>query len=420
MKKEIIALLLAGGVGSRLSILARLRAKPAIPFAGIFRIIDFTMSNIANSNIDVIGVLTQYKPLSLMEHIDNGRPWDLFGKTRLVEILPPKTGEEISDWYRGTSDAVYQNLGFIDDFSPEMVLIVSGDHIYYMNYKELMVYHKNKRADVSIGLIRVPMAQAHHFGIAEIDTTGRIVDWIEKPKKPRSNLASMGIYIFNTNILKMALKETAQKGGVDFAKDVIPLLLRKKRRIFGFEFNGYWRDVGTIDAYWNCNMDLLRKSSGLKIEDWNIRTNLFVRGEIGTKPPARISNNGNVVNALISSGCVIDGTVENSIISPGVIVEKNARIIDSIIFHNTVVKENSILVKVIIDKNVQIGAEARIGFGDNKQNKILGMNLATGITVIGKNTTIPDKMLIGKNCIISSDLNLRSYRTKIIKSGSFL
>ncbi|MGQ9818088.1 MAG: glucose-1-phosphate adenylyltransferase family protein [bacterium] len=420
MKKEIIALLLAGGVGSRLSILARLRAKPAIPFAGIFRIIDFTMSNIANSNIDVIGVLTQYKPLSLMEHIDNGRPWDLFGKTRLVEILPPKTGEEISDWYRGTSDAVYQNLGFIDDFSPEMVLIVSGDHIYYMNYKELMVYHKNKKADVSIGLIRVPMAQAHHFGIAEIDTTGRIVDWIEKPKKPRSNLASMGIYIFNTNILKMALKETAQKGGVDFAKDVIPLLLRKKRRIFGFEFNGYWRDVGTIDAYWNCNMDLLRKSSGLKIEDWNIRTNLFVRGEIGTKPPARISNNGNVVNALISSGCVIDGTVENSIISPGVIVEKNARIIDSIIFHNTVVKENSILVKVIIDKNVQIGAEARIGFGDNKQNKILGMNLATGITVIGKNTIIPDKMVIGKNCIISSDLNLRRYRTKKIKSGSFL
>ncbi|MGQ9535099.1 MAG: glucose-1-phosphate adenylyltransferase family protein [bacterium] len=420
MKKEIIAMLLAGGVGSRLSILARLRAKPAIPFAGIFRIIDFTMSNIANSNIDVIGVLTQYKPLSLMEHIDNGRPWDLFGKTRLVEILPPKTGEEISDWYRGTSDAVYQNLGFIDDFSPEMVLIVSGDHIYYMNYKELMVYHKNKKADVSIGLIRVPMAQAHHFGIAEIDTTGRIVDWIEKPKKPRSNLASMGIYIFNTNILKMALKETAQKGGVDFAKDVIPLLLRKKRRIFGFEFNGYWRDVGTIDAYWNCNMDLLRKSSGLKIEDWNIRTNLFVRGEIGTKPPARISNNGNVVNALISSGCVIDGTVENSIISPGVIVEKNARIIDSIIFHNTVVKENSILAKVIIDKNVQIGAEARIGFGDNKQNKILGMNLATGITVIGKNTIIPDKMLIGKNCIISSDLNLRRYRTKKIKSGSFL
>ncbi|MGQ9465641.1 MAG: glucose-1-phosphate adenylyltransferase family protein [bacterium] len=420
MKKEIIAMLLAGGVGSRLSILARLRAKPAIPFAGIFRIIDFTMSNIANSNIDVIGVLTQYKPLSLMEHIDNGRPWDLFGKTRLVEILPPKTGEEISDWYRGTSDAVYQNLGFIDDFSPEMVLIVSGDHIYYMNYKELMVYHKNKKADVSIGLIRVPMAQAHHFGIAEIDTTGRIVDWIEKPKKPRSNLASMGIYIFNTNILKMALKETAQKGGVDFAKDVIPLLLRKKRRIFGFEFNGYWRDVGTIDAYWNCNMDLLRKSSGLKIEDWNIRTNLFVRGEIGTKPPARISNNGNVVNALISSGCVIDGTVENSIISPGVIVEKNARIIDSIIFHNTVVKENSILAKVIIDKNVQIGAEARIGFGDNKQNKILGMNLATGITVIGKNTIIPDKMVIGKNCIISSDLNLRRYRTKKIKSGSFL
>lgn len=420
MKKEIIALLLAGGVGSRLSILARLRAKPAIPFAGIFRIIDFTMSNIANSNIDVVGVLTQYKPLSLMEHIDNGRPWDLFGKTRLVEILPPKTGEEISDWYRGTSDAVYQNLGFIDDFSPEMVLIVSGDHIYYMNYDELRVYHKNKRADVSIGLIRVPMAQAHHFGIAEIDTAGRIVDWVEKPKKPRSNLASMGIYIFNKNILKKALRELAQKGGVDFAKDVIPLLLQKKRRIFGFEFNGYWRDVGTIDAYWNCNMDLLRKSSGLKIEDWNIRTNLFVRGEIGTKPPVRVSNNGSVVNSLISSGCVIDGTVENSIISPGVIVEKNARIIDSIIFHNTVVRENSILAKVIIDKNVQIGAGVKIGVGNNKPNMILGMNLSTGISVIGKNAVIPDKMVIGKNCIIGSGWDLRNSKSRKIKSGSFV
>lgn len=420
MKKEIIALLLAGGVGSRLSILAKLRAKPAIPFGGIYRIIDFTMSNIANSNIDVVGVLTQYKPLSLMEHLDNGRPWDLFGKTRLVEILPPKTGEEISDWYKGTSDAVYQNLGFIDDFSPEMVLIVSGDHIYYMDYRELMVYHKNKRADVSIGLIRVPMAQASHFGIAEIDTAGRLVDWVEKPKKPRSNLASMGIYIFNTNILKMSLKESAQKGGVDFAKDVIPLLLRKKGRIFGFEFNGYWRDVGTIDSYWNCNMDLLRKSSGLKIEDWNIRTNLFVRGEIGTQPPVYISNNGSVVNSLISSGCVIDGTVENSIISRGVIVEKGVRITNSIIFHNSIVKNNSLLIKVIVDKNVRIGTDVKIGVGDNKLNKILGKNLSKGISVIGKNAIIPDKMVIGKNCIISSGFDLKITKSRKIKSGSFL
>lgn len=420
MKKEIITLLLAGGVGSRLSILARLRAKPAIPFGGIYRIIDFTMSNIANSNIDVVGVLTQYKPLSLMEHLDNGRPWDLFGKTRLVEILPPKTGEEISDWYKGTSDAVYQNLGFIDDFSPEMVLILSGDHIYHMNYNILIEYHKVKKADATIGLIRVPMAQAHHFGIAEIDAGGRIIDWIEKPKKPRSNLASMGIYIFNTSILKSVLKESAKKNGVDFAKDIIPLLLQKKKRVYGYEFNGYWRDVGTIKAYWDCNMDLLRNKSELKINDWNVRTNLFVRGEIGNKPSAYISNNGYVVNSYISSGCIIDGTVENSIISTGVIVEKGTRITNSIIFHNSIIKKNSLLVKVIIDKNVLIGTGVKIGVGENKPNKILGKNLSTGISVIGKNAIIPDKMVIGKNCIISSGFNLKVIKSRKIKSGSFL
>jgi len=417
MKKEIIALLLAGGVGSRLSILAKLRAKPAIPFGGIYRIIDFTMSNIANSKVDVVGVLTQYKPLSLMEHIDNGRPWDLFGKTRLVEILPPKTGEEISDWYKGTSDAVYQNIGFIEDFSPEMVLIVSGDHIYYMDYNALRRYHKNKKADATIGLIRIPEEQAHHFGIADIDRNGRITDWQEKPKKPKSNLASMGIYIFNTEILKTALRESAQKGGVDFAKDIIPLLLKKRKRIFGYKFTDYWRDVGTIDAYWDCNMDLLKTDSGLHIENWNIRTNLFIHGEVGLRPSAYVGKNARVKNSLTSSGCIIEGTVENSIISPGVIVDKGARVIDSIIFHNTVIKTNAFLSKVIIDKNVRIGAGVKIGAGNSKPNKTLGMNLSTGITVIGKNAIIPDRMIIGKNCIISSGIALNKYRLKKINSG---
>lgn len=420
MKKEIIALLLAGGVGSRLSILARLRAKPAIPFGGIYRIIDFTMSNIANSNIDVVGVLTQYKPLSLMEHIDNGRPWDLFGKTRLVEILPPKTGEEVSDWYKGTSDAVYQNLGFIEDFSPDMVLILSGDHIYYMDYSDLIDYHKEKKADVTIGLIRVPMEQAHHFGIANQDKQGRIIDWVEKPKKPKSNLASMGIYIFNTKVLKDGLQESAEKGGVDFARDVMPLLLKKRYRLFGYEFKGYWRDVGTIDAYWNCNMDLLRADSKLNIEDWNIRTNLFVRGEIGVKPSAYIGKDATVINSLISSGCILEGSVENSIISPGVIIERGSRVVDSIIFHNTIIKKNAVLLKAIIDKNVVIGAGTIIGYGEPVPNKTLGMNLSTGITTIGKNAIIPAKIIIGKNCIISSNIELSKFRLKEIKSGSTL
>ncbi len=420
MKKNLIALLLAGGVGSRLSILARLRAKPAIPFGGIYRIIDFTVSNIANSGIDVAGVLTQYKPLSLMEHLDNGRPWDLFGKTRLVEILPPKTGEDISDWYKGTSDAVYQNIGFIEDFAPELVLIVSGDHIYFMDYNQLRQYHEEKGADVTIGLIRVPLSQAHHFGIACTDNNGRIIDWMEKPKKPKSNLASMGIYIFNARILKTALKESAEKGGVDFARDIIPLLLRKRNKIFGYEFKGYWRDVGTIDSYWNCNMDLLRPDSGLDIETWNVRTNLFVRGEVGVKPSGYISKSGNVVNALVSYGCIVEGNVENSILSPGVIVEKGAQVIDSIIFHNTIIKKKSIIRKAIIDKNVKIGLNVKIGFGASKPNKTLGMNLATGITVIGKNAVIPDNMVIGKNCIIPSGFNLFRLESKRIVSGATL
>ncbi|MEO0205105.1 MAG: sugar phosphate nucleotidyltransferase [candidate division WOR-3 bacterium] len=418
MKKDIIALLLAGGVGSRLSILAKLRAKPAIPFGGIYRIIDFTMSNIANSGIDVVGVLTQYKPLSLMEHIDNGRPWDLFGKTRLVEILPPKTGEEISDWYKGTSDAVFQNLGFIEDFSPEMVLVVSGDHIYYMDYNTLITCHKNNKADVTIGLIRVPMRQAHHFGIASIDRNGRVVDWAEKPRKPKSNLASMGIYVFNARMLKTALRESARKGGTDFAKDVIPLLLKEKKRIFGCEFNGYWRDVGTIDAYWNCNMDLLKPDSGLNMENWNIRTNLFSRGEIGAKPSAYIGKDARIISSLVSSGCIIEGTVKYSIISPGVIIERGARVIDSIIFHNTIIRKNAFLNRAIVDKNVKIGANVNIGSGRLRPNITLGMNLSTGITVIGKNTIITDRVVIGKNCIISSNLNFSKTKTKYIQPGS--
>ncbi|MEO0138217.1 MAG: sugar phosphate nucleotidyltransferase [candidate division WOR-3 bacterium] len=420
MKKGIIALLLAGGVGSRLSILARLRAKPAIPFGGIYRIIDFTMSNIANSGIDVVGVLTQYKPLSLMEHLDNGRPWDLFGKTRLVEILPPKTGEEISDWYKGTSDAVYQNLDFIDDFSPDTVLILSGDHIYYMDYNDLHNYHKKKKADVTISLIRVPLDQAHHFGIAQVEKNGRIKEWVEKPRHPKSNLASMGIYIFNTGVLKYGLKKAAKKGGVDFARDVIPLLLKEKFKIFGYEFSGYWRDVGTIDAYWNCNMDLLRKNSGLNIEAWNIRTNIFARGEIGAKTPAYIGKSAKIVNALISAGCVVEGSVKNSILSPGVTVAKGAKVIDSIIFHNTVIQSGVSLLKVIVDKNVRIGRGTVIGLGDPIPNKKLGVNLSTGITVIGKNAFIPEKFVIGKNCIISPGVNLGNYKHRQLESGSVI
>lgn len=406
MKKEIIAMLLAGGAGSRLNILARHRAKPAIPFGGIYRIIDFTMSNIANSSIDVVGVLTQYKPLSLMEHIDNGNPWDMFGRTRLVEILPPKTGEASSDWYKGTSDAVYQNVAFINDFSPELVLVVSGDHIYHMNYAELIAYHREKRADATVCLIPVPLEDAHHFGIAETVRTGRIRTWIEKPKKTQSNLASMGIYVFTTNVLMKALTATARKNGVDFAKNVIPHLL-KKHRVFGYEFSGYWRDVGTIDAYWNANMDLLAEDAEPKIKNWRIKTNLHVKGEIGDRPSAYFGRSARVRNSLISRGCIIEGKVSHSILSPGVRVCKNATVSDSIIFHDAVISSGTSVDKCIIDKSVIIGNSALLGHGTMRINKQYPQHLSTGITVVGKKAHIAAKITIGKNCIIQPETEVK-------------
>ena len=414
MKKDLIAMLLAGGVGTRLSILARQRAKPAIPFGATYRIIDFTMSNIANSNVEVVGVLTQYKPLSLMEHIDNGRPWDLFGRTRLVEILPPKTGEEISDWYKGTSDAVYQNLGFIDDFSPELVLVGSGDHIYHMNYNELISFHKKKRASATVCLIKVPLQEAHNFGIAEIDNTARIIKWQEKPRAPKSNLASMGVYVFKKELLKDTLIEVAKKGGVDFAKDVIPALL-KNHRIFGFSFKGYWRDVGTIDAYWNANMDLIRRNSGLNIKDWQIQTNLAIKGEIGDRPSTYFGHRPKIINSLIARDCIIEGTIKNSIISPGVRIHKNTIITDSIIFHDTIIGAGSVLAKCIIDKDVDVGEKVHIGFGASIPNKKFPNQLFTGITLIGKGAEVSSNIKIGKNCIINP---FAKVKVKTVASGT--
>ncbi len=414
MKKDIIAMLLAGGVGSRLNILARQRAKPAIPFGAIYRIIDFTMSNVANSSIDVVGVLTQYKPLSLMEHIDNGKPWDLFGRTRLVEILPPKTGEEISDWYKGTSDAVYQNLEFIKDFSPELVLVVSGDHIYHMNYNELVAYHKEKRADATVCLIRVPREDAHHFGIAQINNNGKITRWLEKPERPPSNLASMGIYLFNTAVLATTLQRTAKKGGTDFARHVIPYLL-KKNRVFGFARSGYWRDVGTIDAYWNANMDILRGDSGLKIDNWHIKTNLSVKGEIGDRPSAYLSKSSEVSYSLIARGCIIEGHVRNSILSPGVKIRRGACVSDSIIFHDTSINEKAIIEHCIVDKAVLIGNSVTIGRGKAIPNKKFPHHLFSGISIVGKKAIISSHSTIGKNCILNPGVTIEK---KKIRSGT--
>jgi glucose-1-phosphate adenylyltransferase len=417
MKKSIIAMLLAGGVGSRLSILVRKRAKPALPFGAIYRIIDFTLSNIANSGIDVVGVLTQYKPLSLMEHIDGGRPWDLFGRTRIVEILPPKPGEEISDWYKGTADAIFQNLGFIEDYSSDLILVVSGDHIYSMDYRKIIEFHRAHKADATISLIHVPPENVRHFGIAEIDETGRINAWVEKPRKARSDLASMGIYVFNREPLARTMTTMATKGGVDFAKDVIPRMLQSDR-VYGFVFDGYWRDVGTIQAYWSSNMDMLDPQSGLDIRDWNIKTNLSAKGEVGDRPSAYISRHAKINNSLVARGCVIEGEVINSILSPGVRVAKNARIIDSVIFHDAVVGTKSIIQCCIIDKQVSIEESVAIGRGKLVPNKKFPDSISTGISIVGKGTVIEAGIAIGKNCVVNPDQYLVRKEHRIVPSGS--
>jgi glucose-1-phosphate adenylyltransferase len=417
MKKNIIAMLLAGGVGSRLNILVRKRAKPALPFGAIYRIIDFTLSNIANSGIDVVGILTQYKPLSLMEHVDGGRPWDLFGRTRNVEVLPPKTGEEISDWYKGTSDAIYQNLGFIDDYSPELVLIVSGDHIYSMDYRKIIEFHRARNADATVSLIRVPPESVKQFGIAEIDGTGKIHSWVEKPETAKSNLASMGVYVFKREPLNTTIAEAASKGGVDFAKDIIPRMLQKDR-VFGFVFNGYWRDVGTIHSYWSTNMDMLVPESGLNIADWRIKTNLSTKGEVGDRPSAYLSRNARITNSLVARGCIIEGEVRNSILSPGARVAAKACIVDSVIFHDSHIGTESLVQSCIIDKQVRIGEAVQIGVGELKPNERFPEHLATGISIIGKQAVIESGLTIGKNCVVNPDVCITRGEHRMIPSGS--
>ena len=417
MKKDLIAMLLAGGMGSRLNVLVSKRAKPALPFGAIYRIIDFTLSNIANSHIDVVGVLTQYKPLSLMEHLDSGRPWDIFGRTRLVEILPPKTGEEISDWYKGTSDAIYQNIGFIEDYGPELVLVVSGDHIYSMDYNRLISFHREQKADVTICLVQVPSGDVQYFGIAEIDKENRIVDWIEKPRTSKSNLASMGVYVFDRKRLIETLSKAARSGETDFAQHIIPRLLRRKR-VFGFVFEDYWRDVGTIQSYWQTNMDMLRSDSGLSVRNWKVKTNLAAKGEVGDRPSAYIGRNSRVVNSLVARGCVIEGEVINSLLSPGVKISKGAKVVDSIIFHDSVIGDRSLVQYCIIDKQVPVGGAVSMGVGDSVPNEKYPKHLSTGLSIVGKGAYIGAGINIGKNCLIMPDARLSTTRMKDVASGS--
>jgi glucose-1-phosphate adenylyltransferase len=412
--RNVVALLLAGGVGSRLNVLVQYRAKPAVPFGGIYRIIDFTLSNIANSGLTRVAVLTQYKPLSLMDHIGDGSAWDMAGRTRGISILPPKTGEQDWDWYKGTADAVRQNLRFISSDRYTEVLVLSGDHVYCMDYGPLVAFHKERRAQVTIGMIPVAPEETRHFGTATLDGDRKIVDWQEKVAKARSDLASMGIYVFDRAYLTAALEKTKDE---DFGKQIIPRAI-KEALVYGYPFEGYWRDVGTVQAYWDANMDLLKAASGLAPGACGIRTNHAGEALPQDRVPAKISASARAVNSAVSPGCVVSGTVEGSVLSPGVIIEKGASVRDSIIMHDTVIREGARIERSILDKEVVVGENALIGRGNAKKaNARFPDHLHSGLTLIGKKASIPPNARIGTNCVVFPMVGRKDSRSFSLADG---
>ncbi|MDD6265597.1 MAG: glucose-1-phosphate adenylyltransferase [Clostridia bacterium] len=374
-RKECIAMLLAGGTGSRLYSLTENIAKPAIPYGGKYRIIDFTLSNCTNSGIDTVGVLTQYQPLVLNEYIGNGKPWDLDRNNGGITLLPPYIKRKTSDWYKGTANAIYQNINFIERYSPEYVLILSGDHIYKMDYSKMLEFHKQKGADCTIGVIEVPYEDAQRFGITECDGNGKIIGFEEKPEFPKNNKASMGVYIFNTDKLIKYLNddEKNKSSSNDFGKNIIPLMLRNNGNIYAYRFSGYWKDVGTISSLWEANMDILGDNPKLNLFDseWKIfsRTN--------PTPPQFIAKSANVSNSVIGQGCEIYGTVENSVLFENVYVAPNSVIRDSVILDDVVIEKNAMVNYSIIDRKTRIGNKVAIGepIGENVELTVIASDL---------------------------------------------
>lgn len=417
--EDALVLLLAGGVGSRLNLLVENRAKPAVPFGGWYRIIDFSLSNVMNSGFTRVGVLTQYKPLSLMSHIGTGEAWDFTGRRRGVKILPPRTGSKDSDWYKGTADAIRRNIDFIEGNPSEEVVILSGDHIYHMDLEAMCAYHSSKKADVTVGMMVVPKEQIHQFGAGIVNEDNRVVEWEEKPQVPRTNLASMGIYVFDRDYLLKTLAR--DKAEVDFGMHILPWAIDNDN-VFAYPFYGYWRDVGTVQAYWEANMDLLKPGSGLNPQKWQIRTNVEEQGRAADRAAARFCATAEVDNSMISAGCVIKGTVRNSILAPGVIVEEGAVVQDSILFKDVFVDRNARVDLVVSDKNVRIGQDAVIGFGEHHDiaNRLYPKHLYTGISLLGQGSDIPPGKRIGRNCIVRCKAVREDFQVPVLQDGESL
>lgn len=398
-KKECIAMLLAGGQGSRLGILTKKLAKPAVPFGGKYRIIDFPLSNCSNSNIDTVGVLTQYQPLVLNTYIGIGSPWDLDRKNGGVSVLPPYVRQKGGEWYRGTANAIYQNMDFIERYDPEYVLILSGDHIYKMDYSLMLEYHKMKNADATISVIEVPWDEASRFGIMNTGEDGKVKSFEEKPKKPKNNLASMGVYIFTWDVLKRYLEEDEldPNSSNDFGKNIIPSMLNDRMRMYAYHFRGYWKDVGTVESFWEANMDLLSDHPKLDLYDpqWRIYS------VNPTYPPNYLSNTAKVRRSLINEGCLVFGEVESSVLFPGVYVGTGAKIRNSIIMPNVRIGENVRIDNAIICEKTIISDGCQIGFSETSSMLNNLDSEHPQITVIGENIIIPKNSRIEKNSVIS-------------------
>lgn len=416
IKKEMIAMLLAGGQGSRLGVLTQKVAKPAVSFGGKYRIIDFPLSNCINSGVDTVGVLTQYQPLRLNSHIGIGIPWDLDRNVGGVTVLPPYEKSSNSEWYTGTANAIYQNLEYMEQYNPDYVLILSGDHIYKMDYKIMLDYHKANNADITIAAMPVPMEEASRFGIVVTDEDNRITEFEEKPTQPKSNLASMGIYIFSWKVLKEALIKLKDQNECDFGKHVIPYCFENNKRIFAYEYNGYWKDVGTLSSYWEANMELIDiiPVFNLYEEFWKIYT------RTDTIPPQYIGENAYIEKSIIGDGTEIYGKVYNSVIGAGVVIEEGTVVRDSIIMNNSVIGKDSIVTKSIIAEDVQIGSHVELGAGEEAENVFKPQIYNSGLVTVGECSVIPDNVTVGKNTAISGETTIDDYQEGQLASGGII
>jgi glucose-1-phosphate adenylyltransferase len=415
MNRNTYALILAGGVGSRLSILSAKRAKPAVPFGGKYRIIDFTLSNCVNSGVDDIGILTQYRPLSLNEHIGNGKAWDLDRMTGGVTLLQPFLGRQTGDWYVGTADAVYQNLDQVTRRKVEHVLVLSGDHVYKMDYNRMVRFHRERDADVTIAVTSVPWELTDQFGIVETDGTGRIVGFEEKPAQARSNLVSMGVYVWKARALVERLTEDAARADSrhDFGRNIIPAMI-PDGTAYGYRFDGYWADIGTLEAYYDANLDLVSDRPRLDLFDpeWTIHT------PSAERPPVKFAPGGRARQSLIANGCIVLGTVERSVLFPGAFVGPGAHVSGSIVMNDTRVEAGARVDRAILDKQIRVGENAVVGHGDaTTPNEKIPLLLRSGLTVVGKSAVIPAGARIGRNCCLGADVSEKDFPTLELPAG---